>query len=48
MVIWFGPVIPLYLPDYMTIASTAPVMLLITMTICLARTTSAGVPRQPA
>ncbi|MDH3667374.1 MAG: DUF2029 domain-containing protein [Paracoccaceae bacterium] len=48
LVIWFGPVFPLYLPDYMTIASTAPVMLLVTMTICLVRATAAGVPRQPA
>ncbi|NIP76899.1 MAG: DUF2029 domain-containing protein, partial [Xanthomonadales bacterium] len=48
LVIWFGPVIPLYLPDYMTVASIAPGMLLVTVTVCLVRAASPSVPRQPA
>ena len=37
VVLWFGPVVPLYLPSYMTVAGVAPVIILLTVLICLAR-----------
>ena len=37
LVIWFGPVVPLYLPSLMTVAGVAPVIILVTVLICLAR-----------
>ena len=37
VVIWFGPVIPLYLPSYASVAGVAPLMIMVTITICFCR-----------